>query len=317
MFGSWKRSLERLDGPQNHPEHPYDPDPTDGIAAVRLRGPWDPRMSKYLLQKDIRGLYLDPGKGFACDDYSFLQALTHLELLSVAQPRPFGYDGPMPISQLTNLRRLSAVFEHRQPVDFPSLAKLESCSVRWNSFTKSLFDSLCLKRLQLTGLNWKKADGLARLTTLSNLELAHSGIRSFAPLSALTGLERLSLSVCRQLENLDGIEHLTGLRWLGLEEVHKVPSLERLRPLTGLEALVIVDCGDIESLAPLADLQNLKAVAFAGTRTKILDGDLSVLTRLPKLAMLMFGHRRHYSHRLVKPWNWKNLEQPDRLLEPV
>jgi hypothetical protein len=65
----------------------------------------------------------------------------------------------------------------------------------------------------------------------------------------------------------------------------------------------------------LKPLQRLRAVAFPGARTTVADGDLGPLTELPELAMLMFGARKHYSHRLVKPWNWQNFHVPDRLLE--
>jgi len=39
------------------------------------------------------------------------------------------------------------------------------------------------------------------------------------------------------------------------------------------------------------------------------------LEDLPELAMLMFGPRKHYSHRLVKTWSWSHFSTPDRLLE--
>ena len=73
----------------------------------------------------------------------------------------------------------------------------------------------------------------------------------------------------------------------------------------------------LKSLKPLKDIKSLKAFSFTGEKTMIEDKDLSVLTTLPKLSMLMFGHRRGYSHKLVKQWDWKNYDNPDKLLEPV
>ena len=80
--------------------------------------------------------------------------------------------------------------------------------------------------------------------------------------------------------------------------------------------LNLTDCGELDSLAPLSGLRSLKALAFAGAKTTLRDGDLRPLLDLPKLSMVMFGARRHYSHKIVKRWSWDNLEQPDRLLAP-
>lgn len=317
MFSRWKRHIEMADVGNPAPLNPYDQDPTDGIPTVQLTGPWDPRMAAHLAKKDIRGLILDPGRGFECDDYGFLSDLAHLELLWISQLRPSDYAGPLPISELTHLKRLAVPFQLKQRIDFAALAQLQSCSLKWSTATHGVFDCKSLRRLYLTSLSGKKTDPLAQLATLENLELAHSGITSFGPLAELTNLKRLSLSVCRHLEGLDGIERLQQLKLLALAEVPKISSLDCFRPLKGLEALVIEDCGEIDSLTPLAELQNLKAIAFSGTKTTIRDGDLSPLTRLPKLAMAMFGQRRHYSHKLVKKWNWHNLDTPDQLLEPV
>ena len=77
--------------------------------------------------------------------------------------------------------------------------------------------------------------------------------------------------------------------------------------------LCISNNGDIDSLLPLANLKQLKALAFSGN-TKIVDGELSILTTLKSLAMLNFSPRKQYTHKLIKKWNWKNYNNPDTLL---
>ena len=122
--------------------------------------------------------------------------------------------------------------------------------------------------------------------------------------------------ISRSLANLDGVGALAGLRSLTVNEGHKIHDLAPLAALEKLEVLNLTDCGELDSLAPLAGLRNLRAVAFAGEKTTLRDGDLSPLLELPKLAMVMFGGRRHYSHKIVKPWSWDNFDRPDRLLAP-
>ena len=274
-------------------------------------------MAPYLLDRDVKGLRFSYRAGFRCDTLDFLNDLGHLELLSQPSHHPDFDFGPMPLSSLINLERYTAPFKHPYVMDFNQLPILRSCTIQWNKKVNSLFQSNTLRRLQISSLNWQYADEISNLTSLENLEISHSGIRSFAPLRGLSKLKTLSLQVCHGLENLDGIEALQDLRFLNLNEVGRINSLESLAPLKNLEVLTIVDAKEIQSVAPLAALKNLKAVWIGGTRTKITDGDLTPLTKLPKLAMLTLATRRHHSHKVIKQWSWDNLEKPDRQLEPV
>ena len=312
----WKQSIEIVQGEQSGNVNPYDRDRTQNIPVAVLRSAWHPKIAPYLANKGIKGMKLHRSHGFKCENYNFLNDLGFLELLSLA-PGSNNHSGPMPISKLTRLKRLSIPFRHQHLLDFTNLTKLQSCSLQWNNKVSSIFESKSLNRLQLSGLNWRYANGLSCLTTLENLELSHCGIRSFDPINKLTNLSRLSLQVCHSLENLDGIEALQNLRQLHLSEVHKITSLECLRPLKNLEALIISDARDIKSVAPLEELKNLRAVWIAGTRTNIVDGDLTPLTKLPKLGMLVLGNKRHYSHKLIKRGSWKTLHKPDTFLVPA
>ncbi len=312
----WKQSIDIVQGEQSGNVNPYDQDRTQNIPVAVLRGAWHPKIAIYLANKGIKGLKLHRSNGFTCDNYNFLNDLGFLELLSLA-PGSNNHSGPMPISKLTRLKRLSIPFKHQHALDFSRLNKLQSCSLQWNNKVSSVFESSGLRRLQLTGLNWRYANGLACLANLESLELSHSGIKSFEPISHLANLRRLSLQVCHNLENLDGIEALQNLQLLNLSEVHKITSLECLTPLKNLEALVISDARDIKSVGPLEELTNLKAVWIAGTKTNIVDGDLTPLTKLPKLGMLVVGNKRHYSHKLVKRGSWRTLHRPDTFLVPA
>ena len=316
MFGSWKKLMEPVRTPYGPSHNPFDHDETEDLPGIMITGPWDRRMVGYMAARDIRALYLNPARGFKCNDYGFLSSLPQLELLSLSTPSPVSYDGPIPIGSLTRLKRLSAAFAFKRPTDLTQLPHLQSCSLEWSGQIESLFDCMSLKRLNLYGTKHNITPNLARLTTLRKLKLARSSIRSLSRLRPLGGLEMLDLEICRNLESLDGIETFAGLKCLVLNEAHQISSLERLTALKHLEALIIRDCGEIDTLAPLAELGNLKAVSFSGAKTKIADGNLVPLTTLPKLSMLMFAPRRHYSHKLVKKWDWNNFDHPDLLLAP-
>lgn len=287
------------------------------VPTARIKGPWHSGMVDFLKKHDVGGLSFHYRDGFRCDDYTFLKELPFITLFHVPYTEAGVYVEPIPVPDLTGLTRLVAQFKVGHTVQMDQLPNLQSCTMQWQAKLHSVFDAKALQRLQITGLNWQKTDRLADLQSLRNLEVAHSGIQSLAPIAELRNLDRLSLSVCHRLESLDGIENLQSLRCLHLAEVSKVTSLDRLASLKNLEVLTIADGRDIESVAPLEGLINLKALWIAGTKAKIIDGDLAPLTRLPKLAMLTLGNRRHYSHRAIKKWDWSNIDSPSRQLEPV
>lgn len=315
-LASWKKSIRLIDGPVRTCHNPFDQDATQRVRIARIAGPWHPAMARSLERAGVQGLELSFQNGFAFDDPGFLAQLPFITLFTIPEDRSAAGHGPLPIEALSGLRRIQAGHRVAQPVDLAGFPHLTSLTMQWQPRLTSVFDTTRLTRLQIRSLDGRKADGLAHLTSLENLEIAHSGLQSFQPLAALTGLRRLSLSVCHKLPDLEGIGALQALRCLHLDEVPRITDLDCLTGLGNLECLTISDARQIASVAPLEALQNLKALWIAGARTTITDGDLSPLTRLPKLAMLTVGNKRHYSHRAIKPWHRANFETPDRLLEP-
>lgn len=76
----------------------------------------------------------------------------------------------------------------------------------------------------------------------------------------------------------------------------------------GLTRLNLSDDGDLASLAPLVAMDRLEVLRLFGT-TKNLDGDLTPLTRLPRLRDLRMRSRRGYEPSLAEVQ--ANLGPPD------
>lgn len=316
MFRRWKKHLSPVTPYDSGSANPFDYDAYADMPGIEITGPWHPKMSTYLQVGGIRRVSLNTLRGFSCDDYSFLPGLNHLEALNI--PLRNKASGPVPLEALERLQWLSSLqYAPSEPVNLTRLPRLRSCALRWGKPVASVFGCEALERLYLSGLKRDDAARLEALKDLKSLQLAHTSMTTLAPLAGHRKLERLDVIVGRQLESIEALADLPQLLCLYIAETHKISSLEPIRHLKNLQALIIVDCGEIDSLAPLADLKALKAVSFAGAKTTIRDGDLSPLTGLPNLAMLMFGARRHYSHKLVKKWNWENFNSPDALLTPA
>ena len=313
MFGAWKAPLVAVRNPYGSSRNPHDRNPLDELPGFMATGPCSEKLVARLRKARPAALYLNGARGWRCDDYGFLRELPELQLLSiVAAP----LKGALPLEEVAGLRSLKLDSALPRPLDLTSLPALRSCALTWSAGAASLFDCGELQQLSLAGLKTKRFDRLSRLGELTALRLRGSNIVALKDLSGLGRLTHLELVICRSLASLEGIEALGGLRSLTVNEGHKLHDLGPLAALDELEVLNLTDCGELDSLAPLAGLRNLKAVAFAGAKTSLRDGDLSPLLELPKLSMVMFGARRHYSHRIVKPWDWDNFDRPDRLLAP-
>jgi hypothetical protein len=84
---------------------------------------------------------------------------------------------------------------------------------------------------------------------------------------------------------------------LEIETCLGLTALEAIGVLRKLSFLGVSDCGRIDSLSPLANLTELE-VLYAWGSTKILDGDLTPLLKLPMLREIRMRDRREYRPRI-------------------
>jgi internalin A len=290
---------------------PLDTWSEDNIPSIVVQGEWSDDVENFVRQNQVQGLYLNTAKGWKGTEYGFLDRLDWLQLLDVLSGEKINL---FPVSRLSNLRRLRITSGGGARINFAALNALKRCSLRWWTGARSVFECGALESLSIDRLPAKESEGLTRLQNLRDLTIYSQSITSLNSIAHLTNLQKLELNRFRDLKSLDGIENLQSLRSLTINECDRLSDLAPLSALTNLEHLVVSDWGTIDTLAPIVALKKLRALSFSGARTTIADGDLSPLDELPQLSMLMFGPRRHYSHKLIKHWDWNNFDNPDSLL---
>ena len=304
--------FELLSDPYPSSVNPLEPYQRKKIPGVMVEGDWTDDLARFYADNRIEALYLNVSRGWAGQDYSFLADLHWLRSLNIIAEKCNDLSA---ISSLSSLEELSLGCPAKKSVNFSLLTRLERCFLEWCNGASSIFDCTGLRSLYIHKLPAKYSGGLANLGDLRELTVYSRSISSLGALSGLDKLKKLELLGVRMLESLSGIENLTSLRSLTLNGCSLLSDLAPLAGLESVEHLVISDWKNIDTLKPVQDLKNLRAFAFTGERTKVLDGDLSPLENLPQLSMLAFASRRHYTHKLIKPWNWGNFYKPDVLLE--
>ncbi|MBO5282579.1 MAG: leucine-rich repeat domain-containing protein [Lachnospiraceae bacterium] len=135
-----------------------------------------------------------------------------------------------------------------------------------------------LEELSIESENLKSLDFLKRMPWLKGLSLADGKLLSLDGIEALEGLERLSVTECRDLKNMDSVAALTGLQELELEKPYdcEEPSLEGL---TALKSLTLKNFSSCAFLSGLTELETLTLRSCDLPENL----DLSGLTQLKKL----------------------------------
>jgi internalin A len=263
-----------------------------GTRAV-LTSDWDAETERSLLKQPIAEIELNSGKGWQGKSLEFLANFPELLALSIIGGIAEHIE---PIHRLHNLRLLRVLAYCKNEIRFYEFPHLIDCGLQWRPKAMSVFDAFGLRVLFVSGFNGTDTRQFGRLTRLESLSILGAPISSLEGLAPLLELRSLRLGDLRKLLSLSGIENLVRLEKLEISTCRKIRLIDEISSLAKLRELYLGNMGDNQSLKPLAQLSQLHRVTFVES-TNILDGDLSPLIGLPRLEVVSFQNRRHYSHR--------------------
>lgn len=261
--------------------------------SLVLHSDWRNEYADYMLTHNIKELTVNYARGFCGQSLAFFEQVPFLEGLRLLV---YHIRDISAVHSLHELRSFINGCRDKTELDCSQFPKLERCGLDWHKKVRALSECETLKRLYVGHYSRKETADFAKLVNLHSLEIASSPVESLEGLGSLRALKMLGLYNLRCLASLRGIETLTNLEQLRVVTCRKLTAIEEVRPLTNLRMLNFDNCGDIDSLDPLEALTQLKHVGFIDS-TNIVDGDLSVLTRLPHLENVFFNNRRHYNQR--------------------
>lgn len=270
----------------------------DGPTLV-VTASWTKGVADAIANIEPKGLTLNYARGFAAPDLEFHDpswGLRRLDLLD----RSIDDLGPMERLGET-LEHLSVQASPNATVDLAALPHLRSLGVAWPAIRETIQSLDELERL----VTWEFDE--EDLTVFeSNVRLKELILKGAPRLESLEGagalalLSTLRVALARELTDIGELGGLTrSLRELEFETCLGIERIEEVRSLTGLRFLGINDCGRVESLSPLVALEELE-MFHAWESTRILDNDLSPLTRLPRLREVRMRARREYRPSLAE-----------------
>lgn len=260
-----------------------------------LRSAWSTSFHSVLQKRHPRGLRLSSSAGWKGENIDFVTELVESDLVEI-EVYSWEVRDLSPLGALSRLRHVGIEADYRTLPDFSAFGALESLFINWKEQARSLLRCTSLERLNVTRFPFVDLRELSSLRRLRTLRMASGTLRRLDGISELKQLTTLDLSYCPKLESLEGIEQCERLECLELTTCKAIVDLEPLHALKNLRSLLIWNCGRINSIQPLAECTELESVQLIGD-TVIEDGDLSVLLTLPKLRIVAFARKRHYSHR--------------------
>jgi len=250
----------------------------------------------YCIENDIGELELNWAKGFKAENLSLIKSLTQLLRLEICD---YTIEDISEIHFLTGLKELNISTYCKTKINLNSFQELEELSLFWRKGITGFDNLKKLKKLFLYKYNPPSKDltGLGNIKTLEYISLKAPIIKAVGNVKNLEHLNFLGIYAAVKLADIDGLTEFKNLKHLELDTCRKIKDMKIIGQMNSLEKLSISNCGNIESLKPISNLANLSELRFAES-TNVIDGDIEILKKLPKLAKIVFQNREHYNQKM-------------------
>lgn len=130
-------------------------------------------------------------------------------------------------------------------------------------------------------------DGIQYFKHLEIIYLSGHNISDISPLSVLSNLKYLDISLNRQLTDISPLSKLSNLEYLDISSIKELNDISALSKLNKLEYLDAID-NKIKDVSPLATLSNIKTLRLSINEIE----DISSLNKLSSLTNLQLGSNK-------------------------
>lgn len=269
-------------------------EPRDHGVDLVVTGDWSPVAREALQAGRADGLVLNYARGFREQPIDFIEGLPirKLDLLarSVSDLSPV-------YSLASTLEELRVESDPRAQVDLENLPRLRTLAASWPQVRSSILFAPQIEDLLLAPYTEPNLEPLSTLTSLTSLVMKDcQGLHSLEGTESFPWLLQLGIFLAPGLEDIGALARSRppALQVLRLAKCKKVPDVASVSDLTSLRFFDLSEGGEIPSVGPLGDLVNLERL-YMYESTRVADGDLGPIARLPKLKDFRMQNRRGYS----------------------
>ena len=207
--------------------NPYNIDCSKNRKGIIIKF-WSDDIYDFIIQNEIKAIYLNTAKGWKGSDYSFLSKLKTIEELHIISSEGKNLSA---IESMINLKELSITCYTKDEIDFRKLEKLEKCYLSWWKNSSSIMECVSLKELYIDEVKLKDLSKMATLINLNNLTIANSPVLSIKWIEKLKNLKELSLLNCKKIEDFSPISNLKFIKRLTIDGCKFLNDLDFVKPL--------------------------------------------------------------------------------------
>lgn len=267
---------------------------TPAGTDLLLTGAWSPAAAAALLEGRADGLVLNYTAGFKEPDLAFFAGLP-IRRLQVLDRTVTDLS---PVYGLADcLITLRVQSDPRAVIELERLPRVRTLSASWPQIRASILFAPQIEDLAVPSYSEPDLQPLSALTSLTSLVMKERPkLRSLDGMEAFPWLTRLGVFLAPGLADISAVERSRppALQVLQLQACRKIPDIAPVASCTSLRFFDLSEGGEIRSVGPLADLVNLERL-YLYDSTKVADGDLGPIARLPRLKDFRMQNRRGYS----------------------
>lgn len=231
------------------------------------------------------------------EDISFLRQCPSLEYLQIIPPYSAATFDYSPLYDMPSLKQLSCqtIYGPKDSlstdIDYSRISGLEHLHLFGKKGHHNLNAVQGLRTLSFAqGQPASKTLTDLDVTSLIDLDLCQSPVRTLAGLENAKCLSNLGLSYCRQLEDISALSSISdSLTMLDIESCGKIRDFSVLDELHNLEHLRLYGNNSLPNLSFLQNMPKLKTFTFTMT---VLDGNLSLCMNIPYASC---RNKKHYN----------------------
>jgi hypothetical protein len=265
----------------------------DGVDLV-VTGEWSSAARQALEDGPANGLVLNYARGFREQPIDFVQGLPIRKLEVLA--RSVSDLGPV-YSLASTLEELRVQSDPGAVIELERLPRVRTLAASWPQVRGSIMFASQIESLFVPSYSEPDLEPLAALTSLTVLVMKERpNLRSLDGVELFPWLLHLGIHLAQGLDDITALKRSRPavLQVLQLQSCKKVPDIA---PVAGCQSLQFFDLsegGEISTVQPLSALGNLERLYLYGS-TKVADGDLGPIARLPRLRDFRIQNRRGYS----------------------
>jgi len=243
-------------------------------------------------RENITSILLSEWNGWKDSNIEFLSRIPNLKGVQIYSRHVSSLDA---LKALKNLELIGIDTNSKRHPNFKQFSRLKTLLISWKKGTESCFGHPTLEYINTDKYPYENLNNFQNNKSLKRLKLSSPKLRNLSDIHQLPNLSNLDFFYCPRLNDINHLadcEALEELEFYSCKKIGKFPSMNEAKRLRKVK---IENCGNIESLNSFRDCENLEKFLVIGD-TKIEDGNLDHILKIPTLRFFRAANKRHYSH---------------------